>query len=199
MRIKRDESRFTNSEILQVSANWQKIALDNNATFKLEKIARSTRTMFEVAANQKPKNDLYWNLMCHELTFPYKSGRITIVAKETAFPRLTYKFNHNSQFQLNIWKEDYLDTIMKYFGQKEISLGIKEFDSRFFIRTNDEIKARLLLNSQIQDYLMKFDITIFKIEDSTLEIGGLIDELNTQCIQEFINIAKLVVDSVSKK
>jgi hypothetical protein len=51
-------------------------------------------------------------------------------------------------FKLAIHKEGFLDSAGKLFGMQDVVLGYPDFDERFIVRTNDEVKVKTLFGDE---------------------------------------------------
>jgi hypothetical protein len=51
-------------------------------------------------------------------------------------------------FRLAIHKEGFLDSAGKLFGMQDVVLGYPDFDERFIIKTNDEVKVKALFGDE---------------------------------------------------
>ncbi len=193
---KREDSRFSNEELIVVSGNWQQIALDYNLKLKTIKNIVSTKSIIAKATDYVEKDEFYWSLYSFELKIPYKSGIIFINASESKFPHLSFSFTSKTSFEFCLWNEDFLDIISKWFGMFEMQTGFNEFDKKYFIKTSDELKMKRILNSKVISFLNASEITLFKLENSKLEISGFIKELEFSKIKEFIDFSKYIIDKI---
>lgn len=193
---KRQDSKFTNEEIFKVYQNWEKIAKEYKVILRTKKTSLSTQSILAKAVKYKEKDELYWNTYTFELTIPYKSSQIHIKSPETKYPHLSFKLTKPTNFEFYLWKEDFMDKLSKWMGTKELQTGHKAFDSEYFIKTTDEEKIKTVLNSKTKQFLLDTKITVFKLENSTLEIGAFFNELNTSSIKAFIEASKYIIDHV---
>ena len=141
--IKRDNSRFSNEELIVVYENWQKIALEHNVKLKTIKSVVSTKSILAKAIDYKEKDELYWNLFSFELEIPHKSGVIYIKASESKYPHLSFSFSEKTGFEFCLWEEDFMDKILKRFGMREMQTGFSEFDAKYFIKTSEIGRAHV--------------------------------------------------------
>ncbi|MGL2966755.1 hypothetical protein [Flavobacterium sp. XGLA_31] len=58
------------------------------------------------------------------------------------------EFDHPTQLELQISKEDWFASIVKFFKNKEIKIGNNDFDKRFFITSNKELKTITILKDK---------------------------------------------------
>lgn len=194
--IKRDNSRFSNEELIVVYENWQKIALEHNVKLKTIKSVVSTKSILAKAIDYKEKDELYWNLFSFELEIPHKSGVIFIKASEAKYPHLSFSFSGKTSFEFCLWKEDFMDKISKRFGMREMQTGFTEFDAKYFIKTSDETRMKGIFDKKTTNFLVDFEISLFKLENSTFEISGLLNEFDSLKIKEFIDFSKYIIDKI---
>jgi hypothetical protein len=193
---KREDSRFSNEELIVVSENWQKIALEHNLKLKTIKNIVSTKSILAKAIDYKEKDELYWNLFSFELKIPYNAGIIFIKASESKFPHLSFSFAGKTSFEFCLWNEDFLDVISKYLGMYELQTGFTQFDKKYLIKTSDENKMKKLFDTKVINFMLDSDINLFKLENSKLELSGLINELELSKIKEFIDFSKNIIDQI---
>ena len=76
-------------------------------------------------------------------------------------------------FKLLITEQGVFENISKLFGAQDIQIGNKEFDKKFMIKSNDELKALVILSStSISKALQGLNTIRFNITDEE----GLWDE-----------------------
>lgn len=73
---------------------------------------------------------------------------------------------------MRIVPQDLIETIGKFFGAQDIKIGNKEFDKRFMIKGNDELRIKHLLDNYIRDFLIPQKVVRFEITDGE----GIFDE-----------------------
>lgn len=65
-------------------------------------------------------------------------------------------FNLGSDFQLQITQEGWVEKVGKLFGTKDIKIRSEEFDRRFYIKSNDELKAHhFLSDTKLREVIME--------------------------------------------
>ena len=75
-------------------------------------------------------------------------------------------FSKCMPFSLVIWREDYMDKIMKVFGQQDIVIGDHQFDKKYNIQSNSQNMARDFFHSQqLKDLILDLDLSGMWIVD----------------------------------
>lgn len=83
----------------------------------------------------------------------------------------SYLYSRNN-FRFAIHRQDFTDTIGKFFGMQDVVLGYGTFDDKFVVKTNDEQKAMALFaNPQERSLLESLPRLTFGIVQYLLEAG----------------------------
>jgi len=73
-------------------------------------------------------------------------------------------------FRFSIHKQGFIDEIGKFFGMQDAVLGYLEFDEKFIVKTNSELKtATLFADDQLRRILLDYEDLSFGIIDYALE------------------------------
>ncbi|MGV3696928.1 hypothetical protein [Flavobacterium sp.] len=84
------------------------------------------------------------------------------------------EFFHPTQLVLEITKEDWCTGIVKVFKNKGMKIGNSEFDKRFYITSNKELKARTVLNDKsLLEKIISFDPTRIEITNTGKFFGEI--------------------------
>ena len=76
----------------------------------------------------------------------------------TRLTRVTIPFISNDNFRFEIFEKNIFYTIAKVFGFQDIQIGDKEFDFRFNIKSNNEIKIKAILeNADLRTLITKLN------------------------------------------
>ncbi|MDE5422487.1 hypothetical protein L3073_09745 [Ancylomarina sp. DW003] len=192
--MKREGSRFTIDEVNKVVANWEQIAKEKGGEFELRKRTYSDRDVLEQITNYKRKDVVYNCLLFFDIYIPHKQNRIKIASSEVKMPILSCKFNSFKQFNFSIRNEDFIDKVSKCFGQDEVQVNNRKFDSKFFIETNEPKLLKAFLNLKITDWLEKTKIAYFDYNSqkskNTLSIYCSINEMDKRKIKQTIDMFK---------
>lgn len=105
--------KYSWSEIDQLTDTWQKLAEENQGESKTIVIGDGTYRRFE-------------------LKIPFSEGEILFVTDECKPLKISYGFKNASGYEFLIYPEDFMDRVLKHFGQKEIITGDEEFDKKIF-------------------------------------------------------------------
>jgi len=65
--------------------------------------------------------------------------------------KIEVNFKRLVEYKLVISQEEILDKIMKIFGVKEVEVSSKEFDNKYFIKSNNESITLKILTPLIAD------------------------------------------------
>lgn len=81
------------------------------------------------------------------------------------YTRVLSSISNTSNFRFEIYQETFLSSITKIFGTQDVIIDNEEFDHRFRIKSNDELKVK----SFLKDDALKLQILSF--EDINLQIS----------------------------
>ena len=81
------------------------------------------------------------------------------------YTRALSPISNTSNFRFEIYQETFLSSITKIFGAQDVIIDNEEFDHRFRIKSNDELKVK----SFLKDDALKLQILSFK--DINLQIS----------------------------
>ncbi|WP_318640243.1 hypothetical protein [Flavobacterium ardleyense] len=85
---------------------------------------------------------------------------------EQKYTRVLSSFSSNSDFRFEIYPQSLLDSISKIFGAQDVKIGDKEFDRKFIIKSNDELKVKSFLkNDPVKLQILAFKDINFQISD----------------------------------
>ena len=96
------------------------------------------------------------------------------------YTRVLSPISNTSNFRFEIYQETFLSSITKIFGAKDVIIDNEEFDRRFRIKSNDELKVKSFedINLQISD---QKGIWGEKLPDGEFELSffikGLVDDI----------------------
>lgn len=104
----------------------------------------------------------------------------------------TFLKNKNN-FKFAIWTQRFVDEVGKFFGMTDLTLGFKEFDEKFIIKSNDEAKAiSLFANADVRETLLSLPDLSFGIVEYTMEeIDGKASFLELRIENAVIDTAHL--------
>lgn len=81
----------------------------------------------------------------------------------------SYLYNRDA-FRFSIHKQGFIDEIGKFFGMQDAVLGYAEFDEKFIIKTNSELKtATIFADDQLRRILIAYEDLNFGIVEYALE------------------------------
>ena len=200
--MKRPYSKYSANDLNQIFDNFEKIAEELNGSFKiinyqLDERDISSRMIFKKVNNNDSSTDLFrW-----ELEIPCTFGKICYHGYETKNGSLSIKYNKD-QFVFSISEEDISVKMMKLFGLKELQINHEEFDSKFFLTTNNETKFKHFLDPKIIHWLLDsqiafFDLNTEKSKDS-LSILKTFNELSKEKFMENIQMFKYCIERLMR-
>ena len=177
--------KYSWDQIEILKNNWKQLSVDYNGKFRSIKI----------------NNALV--LRRFEMEIPYSFGKIILKTDEFKPLKINYKFQKNYNEHFIIYPEDFTDKIGKLFGFKEFEIGVKEFDTKFFLKGNSKELTFKILTKKMRNYLLNHYISNFKLDKekniSYLELNIVINELDTSEMNELINIFKECVLIIEKE
>lgn len=91
---------------------------------------------------------------------------------EREYSRGIVEFVSPDNLKMRILPQDLIETIGKFFGAQDITIGNKAFDRKFMIKGNNESQIKFLLDGIIRDFLLRQKIVRFEITDGE----GIFDE-----------------------
>lgn len=192
--MKREESRFSIDQINKVIRNWEQIAKKYNGKFEIRKRVYSDRDVLEQLTNYQRKDVLYNCLFFFDIYIPHKQNQIKIATSEIKTPIFSYEYKGLKQFNFSIRNEDFMDKISKYFGQNDVEIDNKKFDSNFYIETNEPEVTKKFLDSKITNWLEETSIAYFDFNSTksknTLTLFCSINEMDITKIEETVNMFK---------
>ncbi len=113
-------------------------------------------------------------------------------------------------FRFEIYNNGIIRSIEKFFGAQDIEIGIKEFDKRFILKSNNGFKLKkLLLNPQIRQLLefqkeVNFEISnykgIWEKESQELELSFFLkgEVKSIETLNFLLELFKLVLDNLAE-
>ncbi|MFA8451931.1 MAG: hypothetical protein ACEPOW_14645 [Bacteroidales bacterium] len=196
----REGSRFTFAQLKRVLDNWEEIATENGGKMELRKRIFTEKGILEQMVNYKRKYAIHNSLLFFDINIPHERLKIKISSSEVKTPILSFKYNNSKQFYFSIRDEDFMDKISKYFGQNEVEINDKEFDSSFFLETNKPEFLKEFLDIRIIDWLKKIKIAYFDYNSpkskNALTIYCSINELDKLAIEYTLNMFKYCISKI---
>ncbi|WP_069658598.1 hypothetical protein [Arcticibacter eurypsychrophilus] len=75
-----------------------------------------------------------------------------------------------SPFRFSIHKQGFIDEIGKFFGMQDVVLGYLEFDEKFIVKTNSEVKAvEVFADEKVRKVLLSYQDLDFGIVEYAME------------------------------
>jgi len=180
--------KFSRSEIELLKQVWNALADNHSGKFRSIRVESYKKTADPIRR--------------FELIIPFETREILFLTSERKPLKVKFEFSKDIENEFLIYPEDYTDKIAKLFGLKEFETGIRNFDKRFFIKTNDKALIMNILTEEFRNYLLNNHIANFKLETidekSVLEFNLLINELDISEMEKLLMIFKKCVTNINK-
>ena len=163
-----------------------------------KEIAKKLNGEFKIKFNSGQELEI------HNISIPYKKWKIEISVSDTKPLKFQISFSSSQDFELILSWEDFIDRILKKFGQPEIELGWKEFDKHYLIKSNHSDLVKNTITKEIQETLLKYNVYSLSFQtDSTTRTAELISVIQRnagekEMIFELIDMYKLLIDNLEK-
>lgn len=144
-----------------------------------------------------------WNFDLH--TYTQSNGQYS-----STYTRLRVPFITKENLQLNIYEEGFFSTFGKLFNMQDIQIHDTEFDKRFIIKGNNELKIRQLLNdTKLKQAFLTLKEANVKIDNGrsflrdrypenvnalVFECSGIINQLDN--LHKLFTLFKLMLDGL---
>jgi hypothetical protein len=108
-------------------------------------------------------------LEIHEISIPYKKCCIHISVSDTRPLKFQIDFKARLDFDLVLSWEDFIERILKKFGEPEIEIDAYDFDKRYLIKSNHPDLLKRLLTKDIQETFLENNIysAVYKTNSET--------------------------------
>jgi len=97
-------------------------------------------------------------LEIHQITIPYKKWTIHISVSDTRPMKFQMDFKSRLDFDLLLSWEDFIERILKKFGEPEIEVDSYDFDKRYLIKSSQPDLLKRLLTKEIQEAFLENNI-----------------------------------------
>lgn len=151
----------------------------------------------------KIKNTVSNDLTNYTLKIPYNTTEIVLTESDTKPLTVKIKFQIKTNYELSIYHEDYFEKFLKLFGVKEIEIGNKSFDKKYWIKSNDSGLTKKILNEDIVTQMLTADFfsMIFKSKKESSELTTVVSrtvDLKTNYCN-LIDLHKKLIDRLYDK
>ena len=199
--MKRDQSRFTIDELNLVITNWESISKEFLGKFKIAKNTIDMRPIVYQAINKENIDRLETVLFNMEIKIPFKGKTIIIKTSETKTTIFEVYYS-KPKFSFTVSNEDYFEKILKLFGSNEFQVDDYNFDKKYLLDTNDQVKFKKFLDYKIRNWLMDLKICYFDLDTpkakNKMSIYCIINELSINKIREQIEMIKYCIEKLAK-
>lgn len=93
-----------------------------------------------------------------KLIIQHNKWELKFTESDTKPLKIEINFKKLVDYKLVIGQEEILDKIMKFFGAKEIEISNKEFDNKYFIKSNNESITLKILTPEVADKILNCNI-----------------------------------------
>jgi len=97
-------------------------------------------------------------LEIHQITIPYKKWTIHISVSDTRPMKFQMDFKSRLDFDMILSWEDFIERILKKFGEPEIEVDSYDFDKRYLIKSSHADLVKRLLTKEIQKAFLENNI-----------------------------------------
>ncbi|MCZ4696041.1 hypothetical protein DWB61_15085 [Ancylomarina euxinus] len=142
-------------------------------------------------------------LEIHQITIPYKKWIIHISVSDTRPMKFQMDFKSRLDFDLLLSWEDFIERILKKFGEPEIEIDSYDFDKRYLIKSSKPDLLKRLLTKEIQEAFLENNIysVAYKTNSETQKAEWLsvIQRKvgDKDFIMGLINLHMLILDSLN--
>ncbi|NOQ26428.1 MAG: hypothetical protein GQ564_13810 [Bacteroidales bacterium] len=181
--------RFTDSKMNQIASTWKKIANENN--YKFKNILCTSTAMIDPINNEIKR---------FELHIPTRQSSSIIISTSEKQPlRLSFNFKKHLDFEFQVYPEDIFEKISKFIGAKEVEIGIKEFDNKYILKSDNEKLMKHLLDRDSIDFLLSNLTTNFSLRKDGFSIFSLVTSIHEEDKEEMLSLigfAKGIVEKI---
>jgi len=190
----------TDNIIKQIYVNQTKGIIDvSQKKIFWTNFAEQTGGLFE------EKQTISRDLTTLNLKITLENGNLKFIESDTHPLKVVCEIKTEKQLEFAIIKEDYIDKLLKVFGQQDITISHPEFDKKYIVKSDDEAIVKTILNSElIIDLILKTNIFSISCErnesQSNLEIMGVlgrsvnsIEEMN-----DLYDLFRAIISQINK-
>jgi hypothetical protein len=163
-----------------------------------EEIAKETKGEFKISHTAGKEIEI------HNIIIPYDKWKIEISASDTRPLKFMISFKSLLDFEMILSREDFIDRVMKKFGNPEPQLGWEEFDKKYLIKTDKTELLRLVITREIQQILLKYNVYSISYQpDADKKTAKLLSVIERHAgdkamILELITMFKLLADNLKR-
>jgi len=127
----------------------------------------------------KIKNTVSNDLTTYTLKIPYKTTEIVLTESDTKPLTVKIKLLTKTNYELSIYHEDFISKFLKLFGVKEIEIGNKSFDKKYWIKSNDSGLTKKILKEDLINQMLTADFysMIYKSKKESSELTTVVSRI----------------------
>lgn len=109
----------------------------------------------------------------------------------TAYTRIRAPYKNKDEFNFKIYNKGLFSGMQKAFGMHDMGIGYPEFDEKFIIKGNDEVKLNeLLSNDKIRELLSFHKNICFEVKSSEGLFGTSLPEDVNELYFEIVGVIR---------
>lgn len=167
------------------------------------------RQMWQEIANEfhgefRISHDTGGELEIHNTLIPYERWEIRISVSDSRPLKFQVNFAASQEFDLVMSWEDTVGKVLKVFQKPEVTLGWKEFDNKYLIKTNRSDLTKDILTRSIQETILKYNIYSISYQtDKKARTAELISVIqrgtrNKEMVTELIAMHTVLINNLVK-
>ena len=181
--------RFTDRKMIQIVKIWKELANENGGKFN--------NILCTSPAAIDPINN---KLRRFELKIPsVHDSQIVFTTSEKHPLKVKYEFQKQLDFEFQIYPEDLIEKVFKLFGAREVQIGLKEFDNKFILKSNNQEFMKYILDQRNRDFLSHVtlsSINLRSVKNSEFEIVLVIHEHVKEEMQELLDFVGRMINRI---
>jgi hypothetical protein len=145
-------------------------------------LGKSQRPIWEEFAKQQngilksESGDLFVEYKYLNLILKVKNYNYSVAGSNNSVSYMVgmTEFFHPTQLEFQVTKEDWFTSIIKFFKNKDIKVGNSDFDKRFYITSNKELKTiTILKDKSLLEKIISFNPTRIEITNAGESFGEI--------------------------
>lgn len=177
-----EKFRLSQTKMELIEKTWQELANELNGSFKKD------QTTIPAAIEQ-----VFIDIQSFELKIPFlKDNEIIIHTSEYHPLRISFLFHKEFDFNFMIYPEGIIEKISKFFGAKEVEIGIEEFDHKFILKSNNEENFLSFLDERIRLFLLETKFTSLLLRDKENLDFEFVLTINEESKEEMLHLIDFV-------
>jgi hypothetical protein len=174
--------RLSDQKMSQIINVWQEIADQNNGKFRY--------ILCISPAGIDPINN---KIKKFELLIPsLHNSKIEFNSSEKHPLKVRFQFKKQLNYEFQIFPEDFIEKISKLLGSKEIEIGVKDFDNKYILKSNDEDFIKYLFDEEARTYLQSVLVSSINLGNKGYSVLELTLSINEENKNEMIRLLAFI-------